>query len=396
MLKIQSNSNKFFLKLSAILLFLLFQPTSITFAQKTVNYIYDSSGQRIQSVSGGVTTTYPSKYYNIDSNGKVTKHIFAGDQLVATIEGTGPSATVKYIHTDNLGSTNVVTDDTGKVIENIDYYPYGSQRISNGTYTSQRQYIGQEYDELTKLNYLNARYYDSNRGQFISQDPVFWEIGQTKDGRKALLNPQTQNSYSYAGNNPVTYKDPDGRWYKELLTGQQSWSSFSGEVGQATQYMDGGWETAIGHPYVAGTAVGVVGGLAVYGTSAIITQAQVGVNLGRLSELPMNPRVDTLVEKGFNAIQKATGLSKGEAIQTIQNTGRSLVEMRPQNLGNINNLANVGEKIIRITTTPNATKIISSGVLGSTPKLQQYISSGAMQALPAISSVAKFITKLIK
>src|SRR3990167_7768821 len=129
MLKIQSNSNKFFLKLSAILLFLLFQPTSITFAQKTVNYIYDSSGQRIQSVSGGVTTTYPSKYYNIDSNGKVTKHIFAGDQLVATIEGTGPSATVKYIHTDNLGSTNVVTDDTGKVIENIDYYPYGSQRI---------------------------------------------------------------------------------------------------------------------------------------------------------------------------------------------------------------------------------------------------------------------------
>src|SRR3990167_7280160 len=132
MLKIQSNSNKFFLKLSAILLFLLCQPTSITFAQKTVNYIYDSSGQRIQSVSGGVTTTYPSKYYNIDSNGKVTK-----------------------------------------------------------------------------LNYLNARYYDSNRGQFISQDPVFWEIGQTKDGRKALLNPQTQNSYSYAGNNPVTYKDPD-------------------------------------------------------------------------------------------------------------------------------------------------------------------------------------------
>ncbi|MBI2627392.1 hypothetical protein HYW72_00490 [Candidatus Nomurabacteria bacterium] len=75
-----------------IITFLVFQPLSFTSAQAT-------------------TTTYPSKYYNIDSNGKVTKHIFANGVEIATIEGTGDEAKIKYIHTDNLGSTNVVTDE---------------------------------------------------------------------------------------------------------------------------------------------------------------------------------------------------------------------------------------------------------------------------------------------
>ena len=40
---------------------------------------------------------------------------------------------------------------------------------------------------------------------------MFWEIGQTQDGKKVLLDPQQQNSYSYAGNNPINKSDPSGR-----------------------------------------------------------------------------------------------------------------------------------------------------------------------------------------
>src|SRR6266516_6998712 len=58
---------------------------------------------------------------------------------------------------------------------------------------------------------LNARYYESARGQFISQDPVFWEIGLTQDGKNALANPQALNSYGYANDNPIVSKDPNGR-----------------------------------------------------------------------------------------------------------------------------------------------------------------------------------------
>ena len=124
---------------------------------------------------------------------------------------TNSAPTVAYILTDHLGSVAVSTNAQGAVTELSDYYPYGSIRLDTGSFKEQRKYIGQEYDVETGLNYLNARYYNSNTGQFISEDPVFWEIGQTKDGKSVLLNPQAQNSYSYAGNNPIISSDPSGR-----------------------------------------------------------------------------------------------------------------------------------------------------------------------------------------
>jgi len=81
--------------------------------------------------------------------------------------------------------------------------------ISTST-NEKRKFIGQFSDD-TGLSYLNARYYNPNQGQFISQDPVFWELGITQAGRTALTNPQALNSYSYANDNPITGKDPNGR-----------------------------------------------------------------------------------------------------------------------------------------------------------------------------------------
>lgn len=40
---------------------------------------------------------------------------------------------------------------------------------------------------------------------------MFWEIGKTRNGKAILSDPQAQNSYSYAENNPLTKKDPEGR-----------------------------------------------------------------------------------------------------------------------------------------------------------------------------------------
>jgi RHS repeat-associated protein len=109
------------------------------------------------------------------------------------------------VHPDHLGSTNVVTDENGNVVQTLDYYPYGATRVSVGTSTNEkRQFIGQFADDST-LSYLQARYYDPSRGQFISQDPVFWSQEQN------LRDPQSLNSYSYAQDNPITSKDPDGK-----------------------------------------------------------------------------------------------------------------------------------------------------------------------------------------
>ncbi len=145
------------------------------------------------------------------------KHIFANGKLVATVETVGATSTPYYVHADHLGSSNVLTGVNGDLIEVSDYYPYGALRIDDQTedFVEQRKFIGEEYDPEIELSYLNARYYDGERGQFLRQDPVFWEVGQTQDGKAILANPQLHNSYSYAGNNPIVGKDPNGR---ELVT----------------------------------------------------------------------------------------------------------------------------------------------------------------------------------
>ena len=46
----------------------------------------------------------------------------------------------------------------------------------------------------------------------VSQDPVSAnEIGLTVDGQKLLVNPQAQNFYAYANDNPIRNSDPSGK-----------------------------------------------------------------------------------------------------------------------------------------------------------------------------------------
>ena len=103
--------------------------------------------------------------------------------------------------------------ESESVVEGLDYYPYGGIRIDTTTnYGGVRnKYAGTVNDTLSGLNYMQARYQNSSRGQFISEDPVFWEVGQSDTGRAILKDPQVLNSYSYAANNPITGKDADGR-----------------------------------------------------------------------------------------------------------------------------------------------------------------------------------------
>ncbi|MFM2358000.1 MAG: hypothetical protein RJA61_737, partial [Candidatus Parcubacteria bacterium] len=177
----------------------------------TTTYAYDHTVQRVWKVTGNATTTYPSMYF--DTKGATTtRHIFdTTGILIATVEGNGIATSTNYVHIDHLGGTNVVTDENGEAVQVLDYYPYGNERISSGTDSTNRYYIGERLDDESDLNYLNARYYESARGQFLSQDPVFWEVGISQEGKNILRSPQLLNSYSYAGNNPITSKDPSGR-----------------------------------------------------------------------------------------------------------------------------------------------------------------------------------------
>jgi RHS repeat-associated protein len=190
----------------------------------TTTYGYDWAGNRVYQQGTSTTSIYPFKWYSVASStgtgakySTTTEYVFNGDTLLATIDQQKSSGTAtgtaktRYVHPDHLGSTNVVTDENANLVQTLDYYPYGGTRISVATSTRERrQFIDQFTDDST-LSYLNARYYASDRGQFMSQDPIFWEVGQTVDGIKALYNPQALNNYGYANDNPIANKDPNGR-----------------------------------------------------------------------------------------------------------------------------------------------------------------------------------------
>lgn len=183
---------------------------------KTIDYLYDHEGNRVSYDDGTTVTDYANKLYNTDG-ADVTKDIYAGDVLVATIETVGGTATPHYVHTDNILGSNVITDASGILEQTLDYYPFGEVRINDKvtSFDEGKQYGGHYFDDDTDLNYMRARYYKGQTGRFLSQDNLFLAIGANteqygKNINVLLANPQELNAYSYALNNPLKYVDMDG------------------------------------------------------------------------------------------------------------------------------------------------------------------------------------------
>lgn len=253
-------------------------------------YSYDENDSRARIDDGTTVYHYPNPLYQTDSVSALpTKHILLNGKDIATIEGATGSGTVTFRYPDHLGSTNVATDNTNTVLQTIDYYPYGSRRINSGTDVSQREYIGQFFDEGPGLSYLNARYYNGMQGQFISQDPVFLGTSQN------LQDPQSLNSYSYANDSPISKSDPSGKvwWY-----GFYDWRGYNGVPGVMMKLGEvfGGHERALeaqaqyqGTINAASAANGVSSSL----TNAIIYEEQ--SHLMNLPGLPVESAVDYLL-----------------------------------------------------------------------------------------------------
>ncbi|MBU3978757.1 RHS repeat-associated core domain-containing protein [Patescibacteria group bacterium] len=109
-----------------------------------------------------------------------------------------------YYLEDGLGNVRFITSRSGTNVRSYTYDPFGNITGTQGTLTGNRyQFQTQQNDSESGMYYLRARYYDPTTGRFISRDPV----------KGTLVNPQTQNPYAYAGNNPVNISDPSGKWW---------------------------------------------------------------------------------------------------------------------------------------------------------------------------------------
>jgi RHS repeat-associated protein len=163
------------------------------------NY-YDASGNRIKKVTydgvGNQSIFYFDNFVQaVNDSGTFNEtYYYFNGLLVGKKDNNGK---LYFYHANNLGSTSLVTNSSGDVIDDLTYEPYGRNNQSNQRYT----YTGHENDNEDALLYLGARYYNPELGRFLQADPV---IGN-------LYNSQDLNKYSYVRNNLYKYVDMDGR-----------------------------------------------------------------------------------------------------------------------------------------------------------------------------------------
>jgi len=182
-------------------------------------YSYDHSGQRIMSDSGSRRNLYVNAYLEL-IDGIANYYIFADSVRIASIsEGETP----QYIHQDHLGGTALVTSESGELFETKDYYPYGSELLSESTtgIESTHTFTDKEYEEDLGLYYFEARWMNPALGSFVSLDPAQYDervFTYTND-------PQSFQSYAYARNNPIIMVDPYGEEWYQLGTWDTNWET---------------------------------------------------------------------------------------------------------------------------------------------------------------------------
>ncbi|MGO4550260.1 RHS repeat domain-containing protein [Lysobacter sp. 2RAF19] len=182
-------------------------------------YRYDGYGRRTLSWSptlGSLTYVYGQdgtlRYMQDARRGKSEQYVYLGGSLVAIREVAGSTTTIKYQHTDALGSPAAVTDAARGVVERSEREPYG--KLLNRPMHDGPGFTGHAEDSVTGLTYMQQRYYDPQLGVFYSVDPI-----------SAESNPISFfHRYKYANNNPFKFTDPDGRCYTstgECMTPQE-------------------------------------------------------------------------------------------------------------------------------------------------------------------------------
>ncbi len=130
------------------------------------------------------------------------------------LQAPDSSLRIRYYHQDHLGSSSVITDTKGKVVEETAYYPFGDVRNEYRPRQIDEPYkfTQKERDSESRLNYFEARYLAGPLSRFTVPDPKYARPESLSPDEMPLYlaQPQRINLYSYVRNNPLSYVDPTG------------------------------------------------------------------------------------------------------------------------------------------------------------------------------------------
>ncbi len=124
-----------------------------------------------------------------------------------------------FIYKDHLGSTDVITNSSGQVVQSMSFDPWGQRRnatdwnaLSQSALASfdhsktTKGYTGHEHLNEIGLIHMNGRIYDASLARFLQADPFVQAPSDT----------QMLNRYSYVRNNPLNATDPSGYFLKSF------------------------------------------------------------------------------------------------------------------------------------------------------------------------------------
>jgi RHS repeat-associated protein len=166
---------------------------------------YDALGNRLRTVSGGVTRLWVTDHADLlkrplmetDTAGvPVRYYVWGGGLLLAVVEADG---VVRYAHSDEQGSVIALTDASGAVTDQYCYGPYGADWGHTGTNALPFLWLGSHgvCNVVGGPLYMTRhRLYSAALYRFLSADPTGLGGGP--------------NLYAYCMGNPLAYIDPQG------------------------------------------------------------------------------------------------------------------------------------------------------------------------------------------
>lgn len=192
--------------------------TSKTTPAGTTTYAYDFENRLTEIIAPTETITFTYNPFgrrsSMSTSYGTTQYIYSGGNVIIETDDAGiVEATyvygsrvdevlvmrrggIDYFYTeDGLGSVTDLTDEFENVVESYSYDAYGVSGDSSLVGNPYR-FTGRRTDQETGMYYFRARYYDSQLGRFVSEDPIGIYGGP--------------NLYTYVQNNPINLVDPFG------------------------------------------------------------------------------------------------------------------------------------------------------------------------------------------
>jgi len=174
---------------------------------------------RLLIAEGGFASTYDAlgRRVALDDGTTKRRYLYEGNTEIAEYDAFGLSTLVSesvnaakiderielargghtyLVHRDHVGSTRMISDESGSIQARFDFDPYGVTTQANDSVGVRYRFMGREWESSLGLYHFRARHYDFKTARFLQRDP-------------AESTPDRSAYQAFAGN-PLVYVDPMG------------------------------------------------------------------------------------------------------------------------------------------------------------------------------------------